>query len=133
MTKEEMVKDFQKERKIVDEKCRSENCSYCKYIDYEFCKTSRLAEALYDAGYRKRETVDDMPDAYAYTLKRLENLSRKDTILLPQRQNAQLLFVEDGSVELQALSEYLEKVAPNVKIVVYAKGSQCPKLVEVEE
>lgn len=52
------------------------------------------------------------------------------SVLSVQQQKRKLLFVEDGSVDVDELKETVEGL--NINIVVYRQGSEKPMLVEVE-
>lgn len=48
----------------------------------------------------------------------------------PKKKKTQLLFVEDGSVDIDELSKTIE--GTNIQIIVYRQGANIPKLIEVE-
>lgn len=43
------------------------------------------------------------------------------------------IFVEDGSVDTDELTELLELSNPEIKVVVYRQGARPPELVEVDD
>lgn len=44
-----------------------------------------------------------------------------------------ILLVEDGSVDIDALSEDLAQCNPEIKIIVYRQGSPCPQIIDIDE
>jgi len=57
-------------------------------------------------------------------------LSTEDEVETNTTKKKKLLFVEDGSVDIEELKEILGGL--NISIVVYMKGAEKPFLVEVE-
>ena len=43
------------------------------------------------------------------------------------------MFVEDGSVDADELTESLNLTNPEIKVIVYRQGGRTPELVDVEE
>lgn len=44
-----------------------------------------------------------------------------------------IMFVEDGSVDVDALVEELERTNPEIKVVVYRSGATRPTLTDIKE
>lgn len=59
---------------------------------------------------------------------------REDEVELVEevKQNTtKLLLVEDGSVDVDELKEFLERT--NIKVVVYRQGAKMPEIIDLEE
>lgn len=103
-----------------------------------------VAEAIYNAGYRKTFTSDfasDTQKAYKegydkgfldcvnYNANEQEISKARDVLIkdLKDVPVGQFLFIEDGSVDLTELKD-LKRRNPEIKIVVYKQGSVPPIL-----
>lgn len=51
----------------------------------------------------------------------------------PKHPYTKLLFIEDGSVDTDALEKDLRKHNPEIKVVVYRQGASVPLLVDIKE
>ena len=51
----------------------------------------------------------------------------------PKQPYTKFLFVEDGSVDTDALEKDLRKHNPEIKVVVYRQGASVPLLVDIKE
>lgn len=72
----------------------------------------------------------DNPDRFPYCC--LED-SLELVKVAPPNRIKKFLFVEDGSVDVDALEEALEDGCPDIHVVVYRQGSTPPKLVDIYE
>lgn len=61
----------------------------------------------------------------------LDAIDKRCDKAIESRPAKKFLFVEDGSVDTDALIESLKKTNPEIKVVVYRQGCCPPKLTDV--